>query len=666
MSLENKDENNLNGTDNANLQVNDSVDKNSTENDSVKGVSFLDSKTIHTVKEAIVVLVFGVIGFVFIGFLALLILPSADVPPTTKQVIHCGDVSGHLVKLYTFRNNDDAEDYIRNNQDFGDSFACIKNAFLACDMAEINLNRGQKLQISQTDEGCKLEYVEESFDYGLQCLFPFGSAELLVADIQKEIPEKFSFFAILPLALEIMEISNRFNTSSGIMNAVSESQQTGQYIDFVKEIFPDTSLPAGTVLCEFYEISNGTAVSKPVPEKSPGDRVEIEPAPRADDSQAEEQYVKAIEAGVNQFAFDIYAEFLADEEGKNIFFSPYSIATALSMTSEGAEGETAQEILEVFGLPEEDIARRSAFASLHNRLNPEDPEYELRTANALWVQDGFSVLDSFVDTIANFYVGFAQNVDFIGATEQSRQTINTWVAEQTNDLIDELFPEDSLSPDTRLVLTNTIYFKGDWLSKFDVQDTRDEDFRVDSDTAIEVPLMRQFGVDFGYFEDDEVQVLEMPYKGDTISMLVVLPKDEDIARLERELSLEDYQTWRGGIREREIGAVYMPKFELDTDYDLNDYLSRLGMPSAFLAGSADFAGITGDRNLFIQSVVHDAVIKVDEEGTEAATATGVAVGIESVGPPPVVFRADHPFLFFIQERESGTILFMGRVMDPTL
>ena len=389
------------------------------------------------------------------------------------------------------------------------------------------------------------------------------------------------------------------------------------------------------------------------------------PASRADDSQAAERYVKAIEAGINQFAFDIYAEFIADEEGKNIFFSPYSIATALSMTSEGAEGETAQEILEVFGLPEEDIARRSAFASLHNRLNPEDPEYELRTANALWVQDGFSVLDSFVDTIANFYVGFVQNVDFIGATEQARQTINTWVAKQTNDLIDELFPERSLNPDTRLALTNTIYFKGDWLSQFDVQDTRDEDFRIDSDTNVEVPLMRQSDVDFGYFADDEVQVLEMPYKGDTISMLVVLPKDEDIARLEREVSLEDYQTWRESIREREIGTVYMPKFELDTDYYLNDYLSRLGMPSAFLAGSADFSGITGDWDLFIQSVIHDAVIKVDEEGTEAAAATGVAVGMESLAPPPIVFRADHPFLFFIQERETGTILFMGRVVDPS-
>ncbi len=388
---------------------------------------------------------------------------------------------------------------------------------------------------------------------------------------------------------------------------------------------------------------------------------------KADDSGATVEGIEVVEKANNEFALKLYSKLAKDNEGENLFFSPYSISTALAMTYEGAESKTAEEIREVFGFPEEDDARRPAMAALYNRLNPENPEYELKTANALWIQDSFKILNDFTDTIERYYVGSAKNVDFEGDTEKSRETINDWVAQKTNDIINELFPEGSITPLTRLVLTNAIYFKGDWVMEFDEDLTEDSPFRVNDTTTVDVPMMRSIERKYGYYEDDSVQILELGYKGDRLSMLVILPEDEDLASLEETISLEKVSEWREGIVERDLN-IYLPKFKLDTKYDLKKQLDSLGMPLAFTPPSqngADFSGITGKRDLFVGAIVHDAFISVDEVGTEAAAATGVEMRLEMAMEGPPVFRANRPFLFLIQEKESGNILFLGRVINPS-
>ncbi len=392
-----------------------------------------------------------------------------------------------------------------------------------------------------------------------------------------------------------------------------------------------------------------------------------DPVPRADDKEATAEGVKALESANNEFALKLYLELAKENDGKNIFFSPYSIATALAMTYEGARNETAEEMREVLGFPEENDVRRPATASLYNRLNPTRGEYELKTANALWIQKDFNILPDLIDTVERYYLGVAEHVDFEGETDVARETINEWVAKRTNDIIDELLPEGVLSPLTRMVLTNAIYFKGEWEMEFDEELTEDTPFRVNDATTVDVPMMNNPEAEYGYYEDDIVQVLELSYKGDTLSMILALPKDEDLLALEEKLSLEMLSDWREGLLKRELN-IFLPKFKLDTKYSLKEQLEKMGISLAFTPPSqdgADFSGMTGDRDLFIGAVIHDAFISVDETGTEATAATAVEMRLEMATEGPPVFRADRPFLFLIQEKESGSILFLGRVVNPS-
>ncbi|MDY6958461.1 MAG: serpin family protein, partial [Halobacteriota archaeon] len=349
-----------------------------------------------------------------------------------------------------------------------------------------------------------------------------------------------------------------------------------------------------------------------------------------------------------------------------VFFSPYSISTALAMTYEGARGETAEEIQSVFYFPVDDETRRRSFEAIHNNFNKEDADYKLETANALWIQEDYRILDEYIDTIEKYYGGRATNLDFINSTEDSRQTINSWVEEKTNNKIKDLFPQGSLDRYTRLVLTNAIYFKGDWVKQFNENDTRDEDFRVSSNQTVKVPMMERTGEEarFNYAETEELQLLEMLYEGEELSMLILLPKNDDIESIEESLTFENLGDWKSELRTQQVN-VFIPKFTFTTRYSLNENLEEMGMPSAFTEKEADFSGIDGTYNLLIQSVVHQAFVDVNEEGTEAAAATGVSFGITSLPPEPKTFRADHPFIFIIQEKETGTILFLGRVTDPS-
>jgi serpin B len=360
----------------------------------------------------------------------------------------------------------------------------------------------------------------------------------------------------------------------------------------------------------------------------------------------------------NQFSIDLYSE-LKGEEG-NIFFSPYSISTALAMLYEGARGQTADEIQEVFHFPIEDEVRRNSYSELIEKLNNENVPYKLSNANALWVQKNYPILKEYIETVEKYYFGRATNLDFVGAAEESRQTINTWVEDQTNNKIKGLFPPGTINELTRFVLTNAIYFKGNWVKQFDKDLTREMEFKVSPEKTVLVPMMTHPEDSFNYGRTEDLEILEMLYEGEEFSMLILLPKNDDLSSIEESFTLEKLNILRKSLHNSHT-MVVMPKFNLETKYFLQKKLPNMGMPSVFIPNVADLSGIDGTKDLFVEIVVHQAFVDVNEEGTEAAAATGVGIGVTSM---PSVFLVDHPFIFIIQERETGNILFMGRVSDP--
>ena len=242
----------------------------------------------------------------------------------------------------------------------------------------------------------------------------------------------------------------------------------------------------------------------------------------------------------------------------------------------------------------------------------------------------------------------------------------TFLNRQTKNKIKDLIPVGAITSMTRLVLTNAIYFKGTWIMEFDKTKTRQENFTTSQGETVKADMMSLTGDDvkFNYAEDGYVQILELPYKGEEVSMLILLPEEGDMGTLEYSLDNEQLQEWKNMLEETEV-EVYLPKFEFDTKYFMKEDLSYMGMPTAF-SEEADFSGMTGEKDLFISKVIHQAYVKVDEEGTEAAAATAVIMKNESIAAPmKKVFRADRPFIFIIQKKNTGNILFMGRVSDPT-
>ena len=367
-------------------------------------------------------------------------------------------------------------------------------------------------------------------------------------------------------------------------------------------------------------------------------------------------------AGNNRFAFDLYRRLATDPayaEG-NLFFSPYSISSALAITREGARSTTADEIESVLHLPTNDTLRREGFADLNAALNRESSNCTLRIVNALWAEETYSFLPDYIDVAARGYGANVTNLDFIENPEGSRETINRWVEGQTEDRIRDLLPPGSVDPLTRLVITNAIYFKGTWVEQFDPAGTTDEGFRVAPGKTVTVPMMHGDAV-YPYTETETLRVLEMPYAHGNkteLAMLVLLPKEENLTAVEENLDTEKLADLRESLASQRV-RVFFPKFTLDAEYLLPGALAAMGMPTAF-TGDADLSGMDGMKDLFVTGVFHKAFVDVNEEGTEAAAATGVIAG-RGVTP---VFRADHPFVFLIVEKDSGAILFMGRVVNP--
>ena len=370
-------------------------------------------------------------------------------------------------------------------------------------------------------------------------------------------------------------------------------------------------------------------------------------------------------SGNTAFAFDLYAQMRA--QAGNLFFSPYSISTALAMTYGGARGDTAAQMSKALHFEVSATELPPAFAALQAGLNDIQAKgkVKLAVANSLWPQKGYDFLPTYLELCKTSYGVNITPVDFAGATESARKAINQWVEDKTNQKITELFKPGVLDSLTRLVLVNAIYFKGDWASQFDKARTRVEPFSVSGDKKVDASMMNAQKKKYRYAETPDLQVVELPYAGNDLSMVILLPRAVDgLPALERLLDAARFGEWTKSLRPCEV-VLTLPKFKATSEFSLNQTLSPLGMTDAF-SGKADFSGMNGRKDLYISAVVHKAFVDVNEEGTEAAAATGVVISRKSMSIPqkPVVFRADHPFLFFIRENKSGGILFMGRIVNP--
>ena len=388
-------------------------------------------------------------------------------------------------------------------------------------------------------------------------------------------------------------------------------------------------------------------------------------AERARPDQATVAQQREAGQAANAFAVDMYQQF-AGEEG-NIFFSPFSVSTALGMTSAGAKEQTLDEMLMALrwtadGKPAPMHEQTGTLLASLNKAG-EAGDFQLAVANRLWVQEGYQFLKPCLDLVEKHYGADPEAVDYTSDAEGARKKINTWVEEQTSDRIKDLIPSGALTPLTRLVLTNAIYFKGDWVHQFDKKNTKAMSFLAKPGKSSDVPMMYQ-KEKFSYREDETAQVLTMPYAGRRLAMTVILPKEKNgLAALEKNMTAKQLTQWLSPSGRRDA-KVWLPKFKMDYSKTLNEPLQAMGMKRAFdiPGGSADFSGMTPKPELYITAVVHKAFVEVNEEGSEAAAATGVIMATRAaMRPQPVVeFKADHPFLFVIKDNISGAVLFMGR------
>ncbi len=368
--------------------------------------------------------------------------------------------------------------------------------------------------------------------------------------------------------------------------------------------------------------------------------------------------------GNTTFALDLYKQLKATPG--NLFFSPYSISMCLGMAYAGARGDTEKQMADVLHFPK-DARVHAAFRELQEVLSEAGREkgIELSIANGLWAQKEYPFLPEFLNVARNDYAANIQQVDFKTEAEAARNEINRWVEDKTKGKIQNLLPSGSLDALTRLVLANAVYFKGTWTKRFEKEQTATQPFHVSAATQVSVPLMHHFD-EVKYTENAELQAVELPYSKGELAMVILLPRQvEGCGKLEGPLSPEVLARTLGALNRQRV-EIFLPRFKLESRFQLKPPLAEMGMVNAFTP-KADFSGIDGSRGLNISEVFHKAWGLVNEEGTEAAAATGTVMTLSAARPsrPPVVFRADHPFVFFIRDTRSGSILFLGRLSDPS-
>ncbi|MFC4436370.1 MULTISPECIES: serpin family protein [Natrialbaceae] len=382
------------------------------------------------------------------------------------------------------------------------------------------------------------------------------------------------------------------------------------------------------------------------------------------------------------FSLDLLEQLRAEGPDENLFFSPYSVSVALAMTYAGARGETATEMADALRYELEDDEIHGAFGALEaeferrnedgaevddpygtddNETDEDELGFELSSANAVWVDDGFALEEEYLELLELYYEAGERLVDFSGSPEAARQEINAWVEERTDDRIEDLLPESTISESTRLVLTNAVYFLAAWKHDFDSADTTPEPFASLDGSETEVEMMHQ-REELRYADVDDHQLVELPYANDDTSMVVVLPAEGEFESFEESFSVDRLATMLEETTRPEVDLA-LPKFGIESTVSLVEVMQKLGMERAF-GGGADFSGmVEGDSSgLFISDIVHESFLEVDEEGTEAAAATAVAMD-ESAPAEQVELAVDRPFLFYIRDRPTETPLFFGRVVD---
>jgi len=361
---------------------------------------------------------------------------------------------------------------------------------------------------------------------------------------------------------------------------------------------------------------------------------------------------------------------LSETESGNFAFSPASIQIALALAYAGARGETAEEMRRAVQLQGEDEAMHRAFSEQMDWWNADDSGLKLSVANRMFLDDHYQLLRSFLDLAAQHYEAGVERVPFATRPEAARAVVNRWVTKATRHKIRELLPRGSVTDATKLVLANAVYFKGKWEHEFRKRSTRPDDFFLASGGSVKVPMMYQKReLSYAALTDQGVRLLELPYRGDDYSMVLVLPDAGKLQTTTEQLTVEKLRAWIAAMDVDGEVTVKVPRWKIDParSTDLEPPLKDLGMRLAFEPFRADFTGVARDPSLYISSVFHQAFVEVDEEGTEAAAATGIvmkAISARVGGPKPRIFIANRPYLFLIRDRETGVILFMGRVMDP--
>jgi len=375
--------------------------------------------------------------------------------------------------------------------------------------------------------------------------------------------------------------------------------------------------------------------------------------------------VSEVVSGNSQFALALYQALNADKasKGQNIFVSPYSISTALAMTYVGSRNNTRKQMASVLHLNMPDDKLQTGYSALFAQTKATPAKhYKLDVANALWGQQGAHFEPAFTDAISKYYDGGFNVMDFLHNAEASRLKINQWVEDKTANKIRNLLHPGDINSLTRLVLTNAIYFKGDWALKFKKERTENAPFTVHPGKTVNVPMMTQKD-SFPFVQDGEMAMIELPYAGNDLSMIAILPAN-DAEKFGATLSLAKLHDLRSRMHEQEVD-LFLPRFKFETRYYLEQPLSAMGMPDAFDGKSADFSGVTGHRDFCVSHVIHQAMIEVNEEGSEAAAATAIIMTPTAVPRRPLAtFRADRPFIFMIVHKPTDSILFLGRVSDP--
>ncbi|MEA3438749.1 MAG: serpin family protein [Chloroflexota bacterium] len=360
--------------------------------------------------------------------------------------------------------------------------------------------------------------------------------------------------------------------------------------------------------------------------------------------------------GNTEFSVDLYHSLF--DSSINMISSPYSISAALAMTYAGARGSTKQQMAETLKFKMTQSELHPAFNALDQILSSRE-DIRLHITNALWGSKDKRFMEHFLDMLAEYYGAGMRLVDFV-QSEDARQTINQWVSEQTEKRIQELLPQRSITPETELVLTNAIYFKASWMNPFSDRSTRDGLFTRIDGIEISVPMMRQ-AADFGYAEGPGFQAIDLPYEGDDLSMVILLPESCTFESFSKNLGSKELKFIVNDMKQTRVD-LSMPKFRFSSVFQMRETLMDMGMVDAF--GSADFSGIDGTRELFIDDVYHQAFIDVDEKGTEAAAATAVVMTRSMPPPPEINLSIDRPFIFLIHDTETGEVLFLGHVVEP--